>query len=226
MPPLWTAIAGTATSSTNSDSRSDSSDGAPSRSSCMTSGRLRRGSLSPGPQRAYGPMVGRRSWGAGGAFKTSPRLRAHVYTAHARCSGFPTPCVYALLPNKTAGTYAPKWAAIRANIDQAAADADRLIDIDFEVAPLGARPLPSLGFGSHVSISIWRNRSFANRINSPYSANTMPPLRSNCGRGCSPPSRSHQSRRLRPVSSSSRHYSLTTGRRPAPIWKRITSAVG
>ena len=89
------------------------------------------------PECAWG--LGRAQvWGADGTFKTSPRLRAQVYTARAHCSGFAIPFLYALLPNNTAETYAAMWAAIRVNIGQEAADVDRLVAIDFEVAADGA----------------------------------------------------------------------------------------
>ena len=61
-----------------------------------------------------------------------------MYTAHAHCSGFVIPRAYALLPNKTAETYSIMWEPIRANIGQEAADLDRLVTIDFEIASIGA----------------------------------------------------------------------------------------
>ena len=63
-----------------------------------------------------------------------------MYTVHAHCSGFAIPCVYAILPNKTAETHAAMWAAIRANIGQEAADVDRMVAIDFEDASIGTAP--------------------------------------------------------------------------------------
>ena len=99
--------------------------------------------------------------GAGGTFKTSPRLRAHVYTAHAHFSGFPTPCAHALLPSKTADTYESTWAEIRANICQEAADADRMVAIDFEAEAVAAAPaaFPRIrceGCCCHLGKSVYR----------------------------------------------------------------------
>ena len=85
-----------------------------------------------------------------------------MYTVHAHCSGFVIPCVYALLPNKTAETYSIMWEAIRANIGQEAADLDRLVTMDFEVASIGAASaaFPGMWFAGcyfHLGQSVYRN---------------------------------------------------------------------
>ena len=92
-----------------------------------------------GPRVRTGPWSGA-CLGAVGKFKTHPRFRPNVYTAHAHRSGFATSRLYAILPNKTAATHAAMWAAIRANIGQATADVDRLVTMDFEVGAIGAAP--------------------------------------------------------------------------------------
>ena len=99
--------------------------------------------------------------GPDGTFKTSPMLRAQAYTAHAHFSGFGIPCLHDLLPDKTAATYAAKWAAIRANIAQEASDVDRLVEIDFEVAAVGAESAAFHGarfacFYFHLGRSVYR----------------------------------------------------------------------
>ena len=121
MPPLRAESARNASSSRNPDSRRGSFSGAPGRSSSTTSGRLGDGRYLRAPECAQ--TLGRAHvWGPEGAFKTSPRLRAPAYKAHVHRSGFAIPCAYALLPNKTAETYASTWVAIRANIGQEASD--------------------------------------------------------------------------------------------------------
>ena len=100
-------------------------------------------------------------WGADGAFKKSLRLRAHVYTSSAHCSGFAIPCLRAIHPEKTAETYASMWAAIRANIGQEAADVDMLVSMDIENGASGAESESSHvvrfeGFYFHLGGSAYR----------------------------------------------------------------------
>ena len=69
-------------------------------------------------------------WGADGAFKVCPNLRAQVYTIHPVSSGYCMPCISALMPNKSQGAYATIWGQAR---DLAGDDADRerFLAVDF-----------------------------------------------------------------------------------------------
>ena len=101
-------------------------------------------------------------WSSDGTFKAAPRLWVQVYTIHALVSGFLIPCAYALLPNKTTETYATMWNAIRAQVGDEAADADRLLTVDFEQASINAASaaFPRMTFAGcyfHLGQSVYRN---------------------------------------------------------------------
>ena len=53
------------------------------------------------------------TWGADGTFKICPAIFCQVYTIHAHQNGFVLPCLYCLLPDKSRGTYARMWEAVK-----------------------------------------------------------------------------------------------------------------
>ena len=129
-----------------------------------------------------------RSLGLGpdGTFKTSPRLRAHVYTAHVHFSVFSIPRAYAILPEKKAGAYAAIWQKF-APIYFTRPRTWGGWSIWISMSPRsGARPKLFMGFGSHVDISTWWNLPTAKFSQSVYVDNTLPKLSSNCARRCTP----------------------------------------
>ena len=124
-------------------------------------------------------------WEEVGTFGQSPIFRGPSYTAHARWGGFSAPCAYAVLPDKTAATYASVRIAILGNNGRDPSDADRLAAVDFDGASIGAAPadFPSTqleGCYFHTGQSI----PSAVHINSAYNAITLHARIPTYGRRC------------------------------------------
>ena len=96
-------------------------------------------------------------WYGDGTFKVCPDLYFQLYTIHGQQNGNIYPCVFALLPNKTANTYVRFFQEVFNRVDNQPAD----ILLDFERAAINAIQhlngnIDVKGCFYHLSSNIWK----------------------------------------------------------------------
>ena len=107
-------------------------------------------------------LLGRSShWFADGTFKVCPELFFQLYTVHAHDNGRIFPCAFALLPNKTQGTYDRFFTEIFRMVQPHGNGPDDVL-IDFERSAINAllnqNPnLEAKGCFYHLCSSVWKH---------------------------------------------------------------------
>jgi hypothetical protein len=100
-------------------------------------------------------------WFCDGTFSVCPEIFFQLYTIHARSNERTTPCVFALLPNKTRATYERFFAELLNHLG-AAENGPTSMLLDFEQAAIRAatHSFPNAtisGCFFHLSSNIWKN---------------------------------------------------------------------